>query len=164
MTHRRPPRRAFVALAVTSGLSTTACPDATWVVKQELAPIRLPRRIAITVWKSRRVRGLDEDGLTDALVRAVAEGLTERHLQPTVTDLSDGPTLPRIELVFWTAPAETVGTGRVGENAITVDCAFVSAADDVHFVGRVRGYGEDGNAAEGAQAAATAIVYALAGR
>jgi hypothetical protein len=26
---------------------------------------------------------------------------------------------------------------------MTVDCAFVSATDEVHFVGRVRGYGKD---------------------
>jgi hypothetical protein len=160
----RPPRRAFVALAVTSGLSTTACPDATWVVKQQLAPIRLPRRIVIMVWKSPRVRELDEDGLTDMVVLAVAEGLADRGLQATVTDLAGTPTLPRIELVFWTPPSETVGTGRVGQSAITVDCAVVSATDEVHFVGRVRGYGKDGDAAEGAQEAAKAVVYALAGR
>jgi hypothetical protein len=160
----RPPRRAFVALAVTSSLATTACPDATWTVKQELAPIRLPRKIVITVWKSPRVRALDEEGLTDALVLAVAEGLAERHTLSTVTDLADAPTLPRIELVFWTAPSETVGTGRVGQRAMTVDCAFVSATDEVHFVGRVRGYGKDGDASKGAHEAAKAIVYALAGR
>lgn len=160
----RPRRRAFVALAIMSGLSTTACPDATWVVKQELAPVRLPRSIVIMVWKSPRVQELDEDGLTDTLVLAVAEGLADRGLRPTVTDLAGAPKLPRIELVFWTPPSETVGTGRVGERAITVDCAFVSATDEVQFVGRVRGYGKDGDATEGAQEAAQAVVYALVGR
>jgi hypothetical protein len=38
------------------------------------------------------------------------------------------------------------------------------SATDVHFVGRVRGYGADGDIAEGAQEAANAIVYALAGK
>jgi hypothetical protein len=160
----RPPRRAFVALAVTSGLSTTACPDTTWVVKQQLAPIQLPRSIVIMVWKSPRVRELDEDELTDTLVLAVAEGLADRGLRPTVTELAGEPALPRIELVFWTAPSETVGTGRAGQSAIAVDCAFVSATDEVHFVGRVRGYGKNGDDAEGAREAARAVVYALAGR
>jgi hypothetical protein len=116
------------------------------------------------VWKSARVQALDEDGLTDTVVLAVAEGLADRHVRSTVTDLAGAPALPRIELVFWTPPSETAGTGRVGQSAITVDCAFVSATDEVHFVGRVRGYGKDDDVAAGAKAAAEAVVYALAGR
>jgi hypothetical protein len=35
----RPPRRASVALAATSGVSTTACPDATWP-RSSSSPVR----------------------------------------------------------------------------------------------------------------------------
>jgi hypothetical protein len=156
------PRRGFVALAVTSGLST-ACLDSTWVVKRELAPFRLPRRVVIMVWKSSRVRELDEDGITDTMVVALEDELTSRGFLPTVTDLADAPVLPRVELVFWTPPSETVGSGRVGQSAINVDCAFVSGKDEVAFVGRVRGYDNDGDLAVAAQAAARAVADALAG-
>lgn len=160
----RQPRRAFVALAVTGGLSTTACPDSTWVVKRELAPVRLPHGIVIMVWKSPRVRQLDEDGLTDTLVLALEEELTDRGFQPTVTELAGTPKLPRIELVFWTPPSETPGTGRVGQGAITVDCAFVSAKDEVQFVGRIRGYGKGDDVGVGARAAAKSVAEALTDR
>jgi hypothetical protein len=159
----RLPRRGFVALAVASGLATTACYDSTWVVQRELGPFRLPRRVVIAVWKSPRVRELDGGGITDTLVVALAEELNSRGFFPTVTALDDAPVLPRVELVFWTPPSETAGTGRAGQTGITVDCAFVSAKDEVEFVGRVRGYGKDGDVAVAVQAAARAITDALAG-
>jgi hypothetical protein len=156
------PRRGFVALAVTSGLSATACYDSTWVVKRELAPFRLPRRVVIMVWKSPRVRELDESGITDTLVVALEEELINRGFFPTVTSL-DEPVLPRVELVFSTPPSEAAGTGGAGQRAITVDCAFVSAKDEVAFVGRVRGNDKDGDVAVAVQAAARAVADALAG-
>jgi hypothetical protein len=154
-------RRAVVAFAAASALTATGCPDTTWLVKAELSPVRMPHDITIMVWKSDRVLELDEEGSTDAMVLALKEALRARGFEPTVEDLDGEPRLPRIELVFWTPPSETAAPGRVGQSAITVDCAFVSGKDEVQFVGRVRGYGKEGHLAPGAQAAANAVAEAL---
>lgn len=131
---RRPPRRA-AALALTIGAATAACSQTTWLVEKKLGRVAFPRRgLPIMVFKSDYVRAVDE-GLSDSVVEALTVELWNYDIESKVIPLAGAPITPRIELAFWTLE---IGGSNVG-GAITVDCAFVSASDQVAFVGRIRG-------------------------
>lgn len=104
---------------------------ATWRDKQKLGRVEVPRTISIMVFKSGFVHANDSEGITDAVVRELTLELQRRRIRYDVGPLEGAPRLPRIELAFW--HLDGVPT------SITVDCAFVSASDEVTLVGRVVG-------------------------
>jgi hypothetical protein len=132
----RLPLRRAVGLALGLGAAATACGATSWLEQKKLGPVAFPHRgMPIMVFKSDYVRAVDRDGLTDAVVTALTAELWNYDIEGKVVALAGAPVTPRIELAFWTI--------NLGDNlepaAITVDCAFVSASDQVAFVGRIRG-------------------------
>lgn len=136
MIHPPPPRphRRAAALALTLGAAAAACSQTTWLVEKKLGRVTFPRRgMPIMVFKSDYVRAYDQ-GLSDTVVEALTVELWNYDIEGKVVPLAGAAITPRIELAFWTVEL----SGNQG-GAITVDCAFVSASDQVAFVGRIRG-------------------------
>jgi hypothetical protein len=159
-------RRSFIARLLLAMLPVSACGGPTWLGKQRLLEAPLPRKVVIMVWKSARVRATDDEGFADAVATMLQVALGELGYEATIQPLAGHPRLPRIELAFWgidygEGPLMGDPYGGMTDGSVTVDCAFVTARDQVAFVGRVRALGEGGNLGVGAETAARAIAEML---
>jgi hypothetical protein len=117
------------------------------------------------VFKSRAVRNLDRDGYVDLVANMLQQDLASTGTSSEIVPLAGAPRLPRIELAFYflelpATPTHVHGE-PVGFAAITLDCAFVSANDEVAFVGRVTARDGEGNLSLAAEAVAGEIAKAL---
>jgi hypothetical protein len=149
--HPRLPRRVLcLALAAT----LTGC-TSNWIERKKLGPIELTRMLSIMVFKSDRVRELDEDRVSDAVAKALAAELSRHGIATDIVELAGPPQLPRIELAFWDIEDHPAN--------IVVDCAFVSETDDIAFIGRVVGHGGEADHKICARNAAQAIAAELLG-
>jgi hypothetical protein len=159
-------RRSFVGRLLLGLLPISACGGPSWLSKQRPVEAPLPRRLVIMVWKSARVHAVDDEGFADAVATMLQVALGELGYEATILPLAGHPRLPRIELAFWDIDYGNGGLmrdpyGGMAQGSVTVDCAFVTARNQVAFVGRVRAQGEDGNLGVGAEAAARAIADML---
>ena len=158
-------RRALGTMVALGALGVGGCADSTWLIRRELAPFKLPPRIPIMVFLSPRIREVDQDGYTNVVTTALESELSQRGIHTEVMDLAGAPRLPRIEIAFYALDlGGGGGANGVGVLAsITVDCAFVSARDEVAFIGRVRSPSTSQRLALGAEAAGRAIAKTLMG-
>ena len=158
-------RRTLSAALCLGALPLGGCSGARWVEQKKVGQVSWPRRIPIMVFKSAHIRDIDEDGLSDVVATTLSAELERRGIQADVMELTGEPRLPRIELAFWSIDFGTAGamaeSSALEQGSISVDCAFVSAEDEVVFIGRLVGRGKDGNLSAGAEAAGKAIYEAL---
>lgn len=117
------------------------------------------------VFRSRAVRNVDRDGYVDLVAGRLQQDLASTGRSSEIVPLAGAPRLPRIELAFYVLDLREESTQiygeKVGSAAITLDCAFVSASDEVAFIGRVTAHDGEGNLSQAAEAAADEIARVL---
>jgi hypothetical protein len=158
-------RRTLATALALAPLGAFGCGGSSWEIRRELAPFAMPRHVSIMVFKSQAVRNADRDGYADLVASTLQQSLASTGTSSDIVPLAGSPRLPRIELAFYVlglpdSPTQVNGE-PVGFAAITLDCAFVSANDEVAFIGRVTGRNGEGNLSLAAEAAASEITKAL---
>lgn len=148
--HRPLPRRAFCSAF---GAAALAACSTTWLEKNKLGPIALPRMLSIMVYKSERVREDDVNRVVDVVAKTIALELRKREITTDIVELAGPPHFPRVELAFWDVDGLP--------NSLTLDCAFVSETDDIEFIGRIVGRGDGTERALCARNAGMSIASAL---
>jgi hypothetical protein len=165
--HRHPcSRRALSAAVALAPFAASACAGdpSSWAIRRELSTFTLPRHLPTFVFTSAEVRHIDRDGYIDLVAGSLEDELNRAGVTSEIIKVAATPRLPRVELAFYRLelpPPELAHYNSLYVTHMTVDCAFVSAADEVAFIGRVIGSGEDGNVSLAADAAGRAIGRAL---
>ena len=117
------------------------------------------------VWKSTQFRDADgEDGNAALVTDSLETELAQRGIRCRIVPLAGDPIVPRVELAFeslYLAGGKNPIRASMEQSWLVVDCAFVTAANQVAFVGRLLGESRDGNLSLGLEAAAEAIAETL---
>ena len=158
-------RRALATALACAPVGALGCSGSSWEIRRELAPFGVPRHVPIMVFESRTVRNVDREGYVALVASMLQDDLAMSGISSEVVPLAGAPRLPRIELAFYLlelpdTPTHVSGD-PVGFAAITLDCAFVSANDEVAFIGRITGRNGEGNLSLAGQIAAGEIAKAL---
>ena len=137
-----PSRRSNLRGVMAVGALTLAGCDASagWTARREFSPTRLPDRIAIMVFESQQVREADDAGISDLVVETLTQDLRTLGTQADVVPLQGNARLPRVELFFRSLDARTSDTAKPVWTLV-VDCAVVSAKDEITFAGRMNAGG-----------------------